>query len=379
VANGWFTPLDAYVSADFKKRFPEGILLEGLHIFGGKLYSFPLFGFRSHTTLLWFNKKMMADAGGDPESGPKTWEEFRDIAQKMSKKGAGQVFGWIQAIQLADRLGMQTVELAQRAGAPFGAGGINFKTGEYAYHADAMIQTIEFMKAIQQDNSLFPASTSLDAKTARARFAAGSAGMNFDGPWNVGVLVKDFKDFVDNLNVGQIPAPKDKTSTFVHRGPNGGDFWISSQSKNPVVGAKILENFNTDDYYIKLAEGMDQPPLNLAAVDKANVLPQYKKGIKYFQDVVVLEPSPLVKNPEVAQVQAEMKDIRPNIGEIVQGAMAGSISDWKTALKTYSDKLTAERDRALKVVQGKGVKVSIDDWIFPNWDQTKDYGSQFYK
>jgi multiple sugar transport system substrate-binding protein len=235
------------------------------------------------------------------------------------------------------------------------------------------------MKAIQQDNSLFPASTSLDAKTARARFAAGSAGMNFDGPWNVGVLNKDFKEFVTKLNVGQIPAPKDKTSTFVHRGPNGGDFWISSQSKNPVVGAKILENFNTDDYYIKLAEGMDQPPLNLAAVDKANVLPQYKKGIKYFQDVVVLEPSPLVKNPEVAQVQAEMKDIRPNIGEIVQGALAGSISDWKTALKTYSDKLTAERDRALKVIQGKGVKVSIDDWIFPNWDQTKDYGSQFYK
>jgi multiple sugar transport system substrate-binding protein len=81
----------------------------------------------------------------------------------------------------------------------------------------------------------------------------------------------------------------------------------------------------------------------------------------------------------VAQVQAEMKDIRPNLGEIVQGALSGTVSDWKGALKDLSDKLTAERDRAIKVVQGKGVKVSVDDWIFANWDTTKDYDSTFYK
>jgi multiple sugar transport system substrate-binding protein len=379
VANNWFVPLDGLVSADFIKRFPEGILLEGLHTFGGKLYSFPLFGFRSSSTLLWFDKQLMADVGGDPENGPKTWEDFRDIASKMTKKGNGQTYGWIQAIQLADRLGTQTTELAMRAGATIGQAGINYKTGEYAFHTDGYVQAIEFMLALQKDGSLFPASTSLDARTARARFAAGAGGMNFDGPWSIGVINSTYKDFLPKVNVGQIPAPKGKETNFTFKGPNGGDFWINSQSKNAVVGAKILEQFNTDDYYAKLAEGMDQPPLNLAAVDKANVHPSYKKAMKLFQEGVLLEPSPLVKNPEVAQVQAEMKDIRPNLGEIVQGALSGTVSDWKGALKGLSDKLTAERDRAIKVVQGKGVKVSVDDWIFANWDTTKDYDSTFYK
>jgi multiple sugar transport system substrate-binding protein len=124
---------------------------------------------------------------------------------------------------------------------------------------------------------------------------------------------------------------------------------------------------------------MDQPPLNLSAVDQSQAHPTYKTSLKLFQDVVRLEPSPLVKNPAVTQVQAEMKDIRPNFGEIVQGVLSGSISDYKTTLKDYSAKLTAERDRAVKAVAAQGTKVSTDDWVFPNWDLTKDFTSEFYK
>ncbi len=114
-------------------------------------------------------------------------------------------------------------------------------------------------------------------------------------------------------------------------------------------------------------------------MEKANSHPAYKQALKGFEATVRLEPSPLVKNSAVAQVSSEMTDIRPNFGEIVQGVFSGTITDYKAALKDYTDKLTAERDRAIKAVQAKGAEVSIDDWVFPNWDPTKDYTAELYK
>jgi multiple sugar transport system substrate-binding protein len=137
--------------------------------------------------------------------------------------------------------------------------------------------------------------------------------------------------------------------------------------------------FTSDAYYVGLAERMDQPPLDLTAVDRANVHPTYKTVIDGFKKVVRLSPEPLIKNPNVAQVYAEMKPVTPGLGEIVQGVMGGVVSNVQATLQQYSDKLTAERDRALKVVKDKGVQVSLDDWIFPNWQPGQDYTTDRYK
>ncbi len=55
------------------------------------------------------------------------------------------------------------------------------------------------------------------------------------------------------------------------------------------------------------------------------------------------------------------------------------IRDIKAALKDVQDREEKELERAIKGVQGKGVKVSRDDWKFPNWDPTKDYTDADYK
>jgi multiple sugar transport system substrate-binding protein len=375
VAEGWFAPIDDYVGDEFRQRFPPGLLLEGLHTFEGKLYSFPLFGFRSHSSLVWFNRQLMESAGVDPEVGPRTWDEFRQAAAAITEQGGGGVFGWIQAIQLADRLGQQVTDLAHTAGSP---GPIDPRTGEYGYHTDPFVQAIEFLLSIQQDGSLFPASTSLDARTARVRFTTGAAGMNFDGPWSIGVIQNDYADFLDDVGVGQIPVPDANAPSYVYRGPIGGDFWVSAQSARPEIAADILQRFNTDDYYVRLAERMDQPPLNPAAVGRATVHPTYTAALRFFDEIIRLAPSPIVRNPAVADVEAEMTDIRPNLGEIVQGLFGGSGGDYRGALRDYSDKLTAERERAIQAVRATGAQVGVEDWIFANWDPARDYTAESY-
>lgn len=171
---------------------------------------------------------------------------------------------------------------------------------------------------------------------------------------------------------------KSGSSNLLYNSPQGGVFWINSQSQNPAIAADILTGFNSEEYYIGLAERMDQPPLDLAAVAKANVHPTYKQAVEFFQDIVRLEPSPLVRNAAVSQVLAEMTDVRPNLGDLIQGAFSGDITDYAAALQGYEDRMTAERERALGVVQGRGVDVSIDDWVFSNWDPTQDYTAEAY-
>ncbi len=375
VAEGWFTPIGEYVSDEFVARFPEGTLLEGLHLFDGQLYSFPMFSFRSHSSLLWFNKQVVEAAGIDPETGPQTWDEFRQAATAVTESGGGRTFGWIQAIQLSDRLGAQVLELAQTAG---GTGAIDWTTGEYAYHTEPVIQAIEFLRSIDEDGNLFPGSTSLDARNARARFATGVAGFNFDGPWTVGVINNEFTDFAEVLGVTQIPRPDATTPVSITRGPVGGDFWVSSQSEHPEIAAGILQGFNTPDFYVGLAERMDQPPLDITAVGQANVHPAYSKALGLFDELVRLAPVPEIKNPAVSDVYAAMTDIRPNFGEIIQGVFSGDISDYRTTLEEYSSQMSAEREKAIAQVAGNGTDVSLDDWVFPNWDRMEDYTSEKY-
>ena len=123
---------------------------------------------------------------------------------------------------------------------------------------------------------------------------------------------------------------------------------------------------------------MDQPPLDLSAVDKANVHPAYKKVVAGYADYVRLAPDPLIRNPAVGAVYAEMRAVTPGLGEIIQGAFAGAFPDPKPILQQYSDQMTAERNRAIEVARAGGAEVSLDDWKFDAWTPGEDFTADKY-
>ncbi len=379
VREGWFQPLPQ--GEELRQLLPPGSFLEGFSVFGGQVYSLPLFSFRQYTSLNWFNRDLMEGAGIDPETGPTTWDQFRQAATAITEKGGGQAFGWIQGLGFVDRLAVHVNELAQAAGAAVSTGGVagvatfDPKTGEYPFGRDPYVQALEFLASLDRDGALFPGSLSLDARTARARWATGAAGMFLDGPWNIGVVQAEFADFMDRTGVAPVPAPDGGTPPLIHNAPLVGEFWVSSQSKNPAVAGEILRELTTREYYVGLAERMDQPPLDLSVVEEANVHPTYRRAIQLFQEGVRLAPSPLIKNPGMAEVIGEMQPIHPNLGEIAQGVFSGDIDDPRTALQSFADQLSAERERAIGVVRGRGVEVSLDDWVFPTWQPGEDFAA----
>lgn len=369
IKEGWFAPLDPFIDDAWKKLFPDGSFNEGVNVFSGKIYSFPIFTFRQYLNITWYNKKLIADAGLDPAKDFTTWDSVRASVKKITDKGKGQVFGWIEGISFVDRMGQHMLDIASAAGAP---GEIDFKTGEYQYATDPFVNGIDWWVSMAKDGSLHPTSTTLDQRNARVRWVAGAGGIFFDGPWNPGSVLAVDKTFMDNLGVLPCPTPSGKPA-IIGRGPNEESFWISAQSKNPKHGAGLLKQMISDEYQMGLAEMMDTVPLSTSAVAKANVHPTYVEQTKFFANSVHLDPQPKIRNSLVNDVVAEMKAIHPNLGEIIQGAITGDVKDIKKVLKDFNDGMTKERDRAIKVVLGKGGKISVDDWVFSDWTPGKDY------
>ncbi|GAA2756393.1 ABC transporter substrate-binding protein [Actinopolymorpha rutila] len=369
---GWFAPIDLDEQA--LAAIPKAAFLEGFTHWNGKLYSLPLASFRQYTTLTWYNTDLVKKAGGDPTHDLATWDGVRATARKIKQSGGG-AYGWIAPLQFAARMGEHVEDLAQAGG---GVGGVDPRTGEYTYGSDPYVHAVEFLQSMKSDGVLFPASSSLDARTARARWTTGIAGVFFDGPWNVGVIKDGFKQFLGKLGVAPVPVAEAGRTPVLYSAPKPGDFWLSASSKLPDKASELLGRFATKDVMLREAEQMDGMPVDLSLVDKADVHPTFKQAAAFYKEQVKLAPSPIARNAAVSDVIAEMKPIAPDLGTLVQGALSGQVKDVRKALTDYAGKLTAERARAIKVVAGKGAKVSEDDWKFDDWKPGEDYGTDKY-
>lgn len=362
-AADWFAPLQDF---KFDKPFQKAVLAEGFTLFGGVQYSFPIFSFRWHFASLWYDNSWMEAVGFDPATGPQSWDDAHKAAMAATKDDK---FGLLLPLQFGPRMRDTLTDLAMVAGAP---GTVDWKTGDYAYATQPFLDAFDFLLGFQKDGSLHPGSSAVDARQGRSRWAAGEALLFFDGPWNSGVLKNNFPEVLANTGVSGVPTP-DGGAGVITRGPITGTYWVAAQSDHQDLASELLQGFTTDDYYVALAERMDQPPLDLSALERANVDPTYRKAIDNYLETVRLGPDALMNNPGVASVYAKMRDISPGLGEIIQGAFSGAFDDPKPFLQELSDAMNRERDRAIAEAKNEGVDVSVDDWVFSKWNRGEDY------
>ncbi len=367
---GWFSPLRR--PDTIRAGFPEGTLAEGVHSFGGELYSFPIFSPRQYETLVWFHRDLLAQAGLDPESPPESWDDLRAAARAVQRSGAAS--GIVLPLQFPDRLSSFVLELAQTAGFPGtrtgNLDGVDLTTGEYRFHDDAFLAAIEFLRSFAHDETMFLASTALDARSARVRWAAEGAAFFPDGPYNAGAIATQFPEVLGRLGVGPIPTP-DGRPPVLTRPPTAGTFYVSSQSDEVDDASALLELLVTGEYRRGLAAAMDQPPLDLSVVAASDAHPTYKRCIQMFAEQVFIGPAATSRNPRTAQVHAAMTPVEPGLGEIVQGIASGQITDVRGRLRQLSDDSAAARDAAIAEVGD----VSVSDWAFPDWRRGEDYSA----
>ncbi|MEO3885220.1 extracellular solute-binding protein [Nonomuraea sp. B5E05] len=375
VAAGWSQPLN--LSEEATARVKDS-LVEGVHVFDGKIYAFPIFSHQVYVAVNWFNTELVGRAGLDPQAPPKTYDEFRAAARAVQQSAGEGTYGWVWNIGMPDRLGEQVHDLAQAAGFAGGQGRL-YESGEYAFHADEYLDVIEFLVSLRQDKVLVPGSNSWVDDVARARWTAGLAAYYFDGPWCPGVALQEMPEFGEKLGVGPMLVPDAGTSVATYHVPQPGDYWLSPTTKHAQAANTLLSDyFATPGYSRRVAETMSQPPRDIDVVEQSQAHPAYKKLIGWFRESVHLAPDPIAGNADIQQVQIASKPVRPTLGDIVQGALTGDVTDVRAALTRLSSDTAKDRDRAIAQAKKKGAKVSLDDYAFPNWKPGKDYTRPMY-
>ena len=160
----------------------EGKLVKNEHIINGKVYSAPLC---VSTFRFVINRDLFKKAG--IESPPKTWDEVREYAKKITESSGGKQFGYGLSLQSS---WTQSV---------YGLTPFMFSTGHRGFDfSEKKFKYIDFkpfydvIMGMKEDGSIFPGAEGLDADRLRAQFSEGNIGMLPMPYWDVGVYTNQF-------------------------------------------------------------------------------------------------------------------------------------------------------------------------------------------
>ncbi|MGH2557725.1 MAG: ABC transporter substrate-binding protein [Thermomicrobiales bacterium] len=388
VKEGWVAPLDDIIPnfAEWKERFPFGSFLDGIHVFEGKTYTFPVTSSKRYWTMTFYNEAYLQEAGYDLASKPLTWEEFREAARKVTEQGQGEYFGLIFPGKAGGEDDFATFvrNMGRMAGAAASPDDIDWRTGEYVYTSDEYLAAIELLVALNDDGSIFPGALSLDTSQARALFPTGVAGMILQGPWNIPQWQREQPDFQFGLASQPVPNSGTQTPlTYEEQGSN--QSWVFADSPYKAIAGDMFSYIGSVEGQVAVMAATFGnlrsivPEAVAIAQDTVELDPLASTALSLWDEQIRLGPMVEVRNPEgAAQVALERKPLTPKFDDVVQGIFAGQLTDAKAAMQDLQDRSEAELERAIKAVQDKGVQVSRDDWVFPNWDPTKDYTEAEY-
>lgn len=379
-SEGWIRPYDDLLPnlAEIKAQYPAGSFIEGINMFDGKTYCLPHSTSKRTSTMLLYNNDYLQEAGYDPAGTVLTWDDFREAAKKVTANGAGGYYGIIIGGNQLNRWGAVVGDLARFAGMST-LDHIDLRTGEYAYASDEYVAAMELLLAMNDDGSFFPGYLSINAPQARAQIAQGAAGMILQGLWCLPQWKAENPEF--NWNTAHTPVADPGNVAPLHVSTaTGNEMWIYSGSEHPEIAADIMHYWVSLDgqYAWNAIAGVSDPGYNPEAMSTASTDERELRALQVQNDMFKVGPSPLIRNQAVAQVNLELKAITPNFNEVIQGLMAGQLTDAKAQFQDLADRANAELDRAIKAAQDKGADVSREDYVFSNWNPAADYTEADY-
>lgn len=200
-------------------------------MYEGKNYGVPV----SNNNLgLYYNADLLKEAGIDP---PKTWDELKTAAQKLSKNG---VYGLAVAAPKSEQLTFQFLPFLWQSGSDL-----------TRIDDPGTAETLKLYKALIDSGAMSKDVLTQDQQATFLQFMAGKAAMVLSGPWQLPAL----KDASFNWGLVDLPAGKEKATIL------GGDNWaITATSKHKDIAWDIIK-FSQKPEYLKplLIEGARIP------------------------------------------------------------------------------------------------------------------------
>ncbi|WP_165368139.1 ABC transporter substrate-binding protein [Phytoactinopolyspora endophytica] len=384
VEDGWVQPLDDFIPdfENWKAGFPEGSFFDNINVFDGKTYTFPIRSNKIYDTMVLYDKQLYNDAGYDPATEPLTWDTFRAAAKAVTDAGDGRSYGLTYRIRAG---GNYIANMARMAGSPVIntlGGFIDPRNGEFAYTSDEFIAAIELFQAMFDDGSILPGSLSMNPDEIRARMLQGAGGMVMWSPFNVDLWREEDPTF--EVGVAAQPVPDGVDPVPLGHSPINlqNSLWLFAGSELGDIAGAILAyegSMAGQRYMAELFGGVSIRPYLDEALAEIGGLDEQAQQVADLTDEMILVPDPLLRNPDVVQVNRELRAITPTFDDVVEAIFIGEETDVRKAMQGLKDRSEEEFDRAVDAAVSDGATLSREDWVFPNLDPRSDYTPDMYE
>ncbi|GCE22156.1 ABC transporter substrate-binding protein [Dictyobacter kobayashii] len=373
VQKGWYLDWNRWATDSWKVRFPPQSFLEGTNVFNGKIYSAQL-NSSAPFVQLYTNDQVFKDAGLTNSDGsamvPHTWDDVTRSAEAITRKSNGQIAGFAFSggegpIWFAFMLHVFVVG----AGTPQGAFGADDRVGKFTYGSDRnYTDFIDLLLDWKEHGFIYSNVMSTKDEVQRRFFAQGKIGMITNGVWAQPTWKQDgFTKYSLSALISPATTPK----AYYGRGNAGSEFVISAKTKHPDESWAWIDWLYSPaagKRWVEMGEDASiYPQNNDPAKTKDRQFAQFLETTRLTR----IRPNTLLRNPQTAKVV--LNGVSPDIGDVLQGIFTGQIKDIQGSLQELDARWEAERARAIKAANQQGYKVSLSDYIFPDWDPTKDY------
>ena len=367
----WYQSMSPFLTDEFKSSLEDYVFQEGFTTSGGEIYAIPEIA-PLVNNLIYYNQDVLDKAG--VTALPKTYSEFIAVNKQIADAGKGEYYGLIEGGMQANR-----VDSLMRSFASASAGKIAPFTkaltvdGRAPYDSKEVVEAYDLLNQLVQDGSIHPDTINIAAPVAREMFAQGQAAFISQGMWCIATWNTNNPDL--NYGVMAVPYADGSTGGGLQNIEVAPWMGVYKQSKNPQLAAEYMMALFSEEYgyqdacvangnYISIVKGVNERSI------ADPVMKQYYEVSKATTRVV---PSVTLRDPAFFDFYTEVKDVTPNLANIAQGVLSGSISDYKSELTKLADATTVEWKRACDALGLDFAKMQID-----NWDPTKDYTAADY-
>jgi ABC-type glycerol-3-phosphate transport system substrate-binding protein len=375
VARGWLLPLDKWATASWKDQFPQGSFHEGNNVFNGKVYSAPFSG-TAPWLQLYIHHGVFKQAGLTNADGsvkiPKTWDDVARAADTINRKSNGSVYGLGFGSGTFAILPWWLELFVRGAGSPGGAYSMDNRVAKWTFATDRnYMDVIQMFMEWKNKGYFYPNSISITDEVARAYFERGKFGMTVGGIWNQAEwTTHKFTDY----SLMTLPTPSATPQGYFYNTPGGWLWGVSSKTKYPDEAwawFSWLESPAAGKRWVQMGEDLS----TFTADDdpKLNPFPPFQQYVATLP-LSLPGPDPTVRNPQTAHVIQQA--IKPDIGDVMTGIYTGQVHDIPGTLSDLAARYEKSLTDGITQAQQQGYKVSLNDFIFTDWDITKPYHTQ---
>jgi multiple sugar transport system substrate-binding protein len=216
-------------------------------------------------TALFYNKKLFTEAGLDPNTPPKTLDEYVAAAEKIAQRDASgnlTVAGSTLDMGGQDHQWWREVLIRQFGGEPYTEGDT-----KVAYDSEAGLKALTFYTSLQLEKKIGQAGFMDEGQAA---FRGGKAGMTIDGTFRLGsfLTIKDFEwgvtelpanvdgvrsnyasYFANGINAKTTGEELEASKKFLAyiTSPEAMDIWLKTVGELPARRTAALTNANLKD------------------------------------------------------------------------------------------------------------------------------------